>query len=248
MVRSPRLVALIPARGGSKRIPGKNVVPFFGHPMLAYTIAAAKATGLFEDVVVSTDSETIGEVAAWYGAQVVQRPAALATDEAELVDVALHALDVLNGPSVDAFCLLMPNCPLRRSRDIAAHYEAFCEPGRTFQISSVPYLGVYPHWALAQDAQARGRWFWSRDFLQRSQTLDPVSCPTGAIWWVDAAAFRAQRTFYGDPFHLAPISFVRGLDLDHPEELDLATLLVHGLQARDGTSPLEPVHADPYRR
>ena len=71
------LLAVIPARGGSKRIPGKNVLPFFGHPMLAYAIAAARNSGLFDRIIVSTDSEQIGEMADWYGGEYLQTSAGI---------------------------------------------------------------------------------------------------------------------------------------------------------------------------
>jgi CMP-N-acetylneuraminic acid synthetase len=244
---TPRL-CLIPARGGSKRLPGKNIHPFFGHPLLAYTISAARRSGLFSDVIVSTDDESIGKVALHYGAEYLVRPAELASDKAGLVEVAEHALATLKARSrtVETFCQLMPNCPLRRSDDIVRHHHEFESAARQFQISVVPYRGVYAHWAQSVDEHGRGRWAFGEQFLVQSQQLGELVCPTGAIWWARTADFLAQRKFYGEPYHVALMDPIRGLDVDHREELELADVLVRGLRDRDGVTPLEPVSEKPF--
>lgn len=236
-------IAIIPARGGSKRLPGKNIKPFFGHPLIAYTISAALRSNLFHKVIVSTDSPEIGEIGQWYGAEYLPRPKELATDKASLIDVALHTIESLEQQNfrLNSLCQLMPNCPLRRSEDIVEQFSIFENQQRLFQISTIPYRGVYPHWALAQDSKGRGRWVFGSGNLVPSQDLETVYCPTGAIWWVRVNAFRKQRAFYGDPFHLCLMDANRGLDIDRMDELELGELLVQGLWERDKVFPLEPV-------
>jgi CMP-N-acetylneuraminic acid synthetase len=134
----------------------------------------------------------------------------------------------------------MPNCPLVRSADIVEHWRLFNENERRFQISVVPYRGVYPQWAVVFDDQQRGQWLSSERSLVRSQDLRTTYCPTGAIWWARTKDFLAQNAFYGFPFHLASMDANRGIDIDDEDDLRLAELLVHGLTARDGVSPLEP--------
>ena len=209
---------------------------------LAYTIAAARRSGRFERVIVSTDDPRTGAIAEWYGAEYLPRPACLATDDASLVDVTLHALEFAfgTGSRPETFCQLMPNCPLRTSWDIVKHADAFT-PDRSFQISVVPYCGVYPQWAMTRDGQGRGQWLFGPQFLVRSQELGQPVCPTGAIWWVRTEAFRAQRQFYGEPLHLAWTNAIRGLDIDHADELQLADLLVRGQWMKHANSPLEPI-------
>jgi len=216
--------------------------------MLAYTVAAALSTGLFDRVIVSTDDPVIGCIAEWYGAEHLPRPPELATDEAGLVDVAFHVLNTLvnRGMEIDALCQLMPNCPLRRSEDIIAHYSLFQNEARAFQISVVPYRCVYPQWAIMADDKGRGHWLFGAEYIVHSQKLDTAYCPTGAIWWVRAADFVAQREFYGNPFHLAPMDANRGVDIDRAEELEFAELLVQGLWTRDGVNPLEPITKEPF--
>jgi CMP-N-acetylneuraminic acid synthetase len=245
---SRKLIAIIPARGGSKRLPGKNVQSFFGHPMLAYSVSAALNSGLFAEVIVSSDDAAIGRIAEWYGAIFVLRPAELASDSAQLVDVARHVLEVVRSRDIDpdAICQCMPNCPLVRSEDIRAHWNIFKDEERCFQISVVPYRGVYPQWAVVSDDRNGGRWLFGDRYLVRSQELSRTFCPTGAIWWARTTDFLAQNAFYGSPFHLAPMDANRGIDIDDEEDLQLAELLVHGLTARDGKSPLEPVRRDAF--
>src|SRR4029079_10852633 len=111
-----RLVALIPARQGSKRVVGKNVRPLRGHPLIAYTISAALDSGVFDSVIVSTDSDEIGAIARHYGAEVpFLRPAAMAGDQSpdiEWVDFTLDALEH-SGRRYDCFALLRPTSPFR---------------------------------------------------------------------------------------------------------------------------------------
>jgi CMP-N-acetylneuraminic acid synthetase len=243
---SGKLIAIIPARSGSKRLPGKNVQPFFGHPMLAYAVSAALNTSLFAEVIVSSDDAAVGQIAETYGANFMLRPPELASDSAQLVDVARHVLAVMRGRGIEpeAICQCMPNCPLVRSEDIRRHWNLFQENGRRFQISVVPYRGVYPQWAVVSDEQGVGRWLFGDRYLVRSQELSRTFCPTGAIWWARTKDFLAQKAFYGSPFHLAPMDANRGIDIDDEHDLQLAELLVRGLTARDGHSPLEPIHHD----
>ena len=93
-----------------------------------------------------------------------------------------------------------------------------------------------------------GRWRFGAEFLVRSQELAPTFCPTGAVWWARCADLLAQNTFYGSPHHLAEIDANRGVDIDDEEDLRLAELLVLGLTARDGRSPLEPMKESYFHR
>ncbi len=116
----PRILGLIPARGGSKRLPRKNVLPLAGKPLIAWTIEAALGSASLNNVVVSTDDAEIREVARNHGAEVLERPAALASDTATSLEVLLHTLRTLasQGEHYDLVVLLQPTSPLRSSADI----------------------------------------------------------------------------------------------------------------------------------
>lgn len=250
MADAGKLVAVIPARGGSKRLPRKNLSSFFGHPMMAYGIAAAVNSGLFEKVIVSSDDAEIARVARWYGAEFMERPPELATDTAKSVDAVTHVLKALaaNGQSPASLCQILPNCPLVTSADIVGHGRLFHEGRRSFQISVVTYRCVYPEWAMVEDGQGQGRWKFGQEFLVRSQELARSFCPTGAVWWARCADLLEQNTFYGSPYYLAEIDANRGVDIDDEEDMRLAELLVLGLTARDGRSPLEAMKESYFSR
>jgi CMP-N-acetylneuraminic acid synthetase len=209
--------------------------------MMAYGVSAAVNSGLFGKVIVSSDDAQIGQVAEWYGAEFVERPPELATDTAKSVDAVTHVLRTLaeRGDNPEVLCQVLPNCPLVTSADIVSHGRLFRESNRSFQISVVTYRCVYPEWAMEADDHGRGRWALGKKFAGRSQDCANTFCPTGAVWWARCTDLQAQNTFYGSPFHLAEIDANRGVDIDDEEDLRLAELLVLGMTARDGQSPLE---------
>ena len=210
--------------------------------MLAYSISATLNSGLFKSVIVSSDDPEVGRIATWYGADFVRRPPELATDTAPLTDVAAQVIAEYHKGKVQAECLCqcMPNCPLVRASDIVESWRVFEEKKRRFQISVVPYRSVYPQWAVASDRRGEGRWLFDNQ-ISRSQDLTPALCPTGAIWWTRVGDFLSQGTFYGSPFFLYPMNANRGIDIDDIHDLELAELLVLGITAKTGASPLEEV-------
>lgn len=231
------MIAVIPARGGSKRLPRKNLVEFFGHPMLAYAVAAARSSELFDRVVVSTDDQEIAAVARHVGAEVLERPTSLGADDVGVADVSRHALTAL-GVRDGAFCQLMPNCPLRRSADVAEQHVAFSASGEAVQISAVSYRAVHPEWALFRTEDGTGVWVDPGGIARSSHG---ALCPSGAVWWAHVEDFLARDGFYDGAFAVHPMDPNRGIDIDHPADLELAELLVRGLRDRDGAHPLEPV-------
>lgn len=218
--------------------------------MMAYGITAALTSRLFAKVIVSSDDVAIGRAAEWYGAEFIQRPPELATDTAKSIDAIIHVLQTLavTGPRPDVVCQIFPNCPLVTSADIVEHEKVFREGARHFQISVVPYRCVHPEWSMIVDGKGRGQWKFGKEFLVRSQELARTVCPTGAVWWSRCSELLAQNTFYGSPFHLAEIDANRGVDIDDEEDLRLAELLVLGLSARNGCSPLEPMKESYFSR
>ncbi len=123
-----KVVALIPARAGSKRVPGKNIRPLHGHPLIAYTIAPALQSGVFDAVIVSTDSEEVAAIARHYGAEVpFLRPAAMAGDTSPDIEWVEYTLEAMRnqGRSPEAFSLLRPTSPFRTPDTIRRAWDAF---------------------------------------------------------------------------------------------------------------------------
>jgi N-acylneuraminate cytidylyltransferase len=140
-------VALIPARQGSRRVPGKNVRTLDGHPMLAYTVAAAIGSGIFESVMVSTDSDGIAAIARHYGAEVpLLRPAALAGDTSPDIEWLEHLLGELKrqGRQWDAFALLRPTSPFRTAATIRRAWERFTAQEGVDSLRAVEKCAQHP--------------------------------------------------------------------------------------------------------
>jgi N-acylneuraminate cytidylyltransferase len=145
--RKLRVVALVPARSGSKRVANKNVRPLGAHPLIAYTIAAARSSGLFDDVVVSTDGEAIAAIARHYGARTpFLRPAALAGDLSPDIEWIEHALASLaeQGQHFDAFSLLRPTSPFRQPETIARAWDRFRAVAGADSLRAVERCGQHP--------------------------------------------------------------------------------------------------------
>ena len=136
-----KAIAIIPARGGSKRLPRKNIADFMGKPIIAWTIEAAKASGAFERVVVSTEDEEIAAISEKFGADVDRRDPALATDTARETDVMLELLsrEEQAGKYYDVTCCLYATAPLRKAQDIQA-VIGLLEPGKCdFALAATTY-------------------------------------------------------------------------------------------------------------
>lgn len=178
-------LCIIPARGGSKRIPRKNVKPFLGKPMLAYSIEVALQTGLFDEVMVSTDDEEIAEVARQYGAKVpFMRSAETANDYATTADVLKEVIAKYKGlrQEFDNFCCLYATAPLVQSQDIMTAFERLQLSDFTCVYPVVQFS--YPIWRcldLAEDGTMTRHWPEFEN--SRSQDLPKEYHDTGTFYW-----------------------------------------------------------------
>lgn len=218
-------IAVIPARGGSKRVPRKNVKDFCGKPMIAWTIEAALRSGVFDHVLVSTDDREIAEVAVEWGAE-VPFLRQTASDDITPVSVAtLHALDQAEehwGKRFGYVAQLMANCPLRGCDDIVNAWENFISKKVSFQLSCFKYGFMNPWWAHTLDVEGHPTAMFKDATTQRSQDLADLFCPTGAIWLAAVDALRDKRTFYGPGHVFCPLSWQAALDIDNEDDLALA--------------------------
>jgi CMP-N-acetylneuraminic acid synthetase len=227
-------IAIIPARGGSKRIPRKNIIAFRGRPMIGWTIEAALQSGVFDRVLVSTDDADIAEAARAEGAEVPFLRDAHADDQSPVSDAvitALHQAQRHYATRFDVVAQLMPNCPLRGARDIRAAWAHFRQGGHRFQISAFEFGWMNPWWAARIGPDGQPDWMFPQARLARSQDLDRLFCPTGAIWIADAAALIEARSFYGPGHVLCPMPWQAAVDIDDMQDLHMAEALA-GIAAR----------------
>jgi N-acylneuraminate cytidylyltransferase len=224
----PRL-AVIPARGGSRRVPSKNIRKMLGKPLIAYTIEAAFDSGLFDYVVVSTDREDIADIARQYGADVpFLRDVSLADDHTPVSLVTVDTLERLD-PEGNRFAhvaQLMANCPLRTGDDIRNSYRQFVLTGSESQVSVTQYGWQNPWWAFERNETFRLRPLFDGRLTQRSQDLPDLFCPTGAVWWAKTNALRRHRTYHMETCTGWTIPWQRAVDIDTQEDWELAELLM----------------------
>lgn len=228
-------IAIIPARGGSKRIPHKNIIDFFGKPLIAWTIEAAQESGIFERVIVSTDDEQIAKVAQQYGAEVPFMRQAFADDYSPVSLVTTDALEQLLPDRYDTVVQLMANCPLRTSDAIRASYAYFIKHKLDFQLSCFPFGWMNPWWAYKLDEHNTPEPLFSDNLRNmRSQDQERLYCPTGAIWMAKAEKLCQQKTFYGDGYKFFPLSWEESVDIDDYEDLKMAKAAYLILHNEDG--------------
>jgi pseudaminic acid cytidylyltransferase len=231
-------LAVIPARGGSKRVPRKNIRSLLGKPAIAYTLEAAIQSRLFERIVVSTDSDAIAEIALEYGAEVpFLRSPELADDHTPVSLVTLDVLERLDPTGSKYFCLaqLMANCPLRTSDDIRASYREFVETDSESQISLTRFGWQNPWWAVERTQDATLQPLFETRITTRSQDLPTLYCPTGAIWWAQSKALRRERTFHFSGRTGWEIPWQRGIDIDTEDDWEMAELLLQmGMEVTSG--------------
>jgi CMP-N,N'-diacetyllegionaminic acid synthase len=217
-------VGLIPARGGSKGIPRKNIKPLAGKPLIAWTIEAALRSQRLDRVVVSTEDEEIADVARRHGADVpFMRPAALAQDATPGVEPALHALSQI--PECDALVLLQCTSPLRTSADVDESI-ALAERLDAPSVVSVTAPRDHPYWMF--NLRERGRLEPLMDVpeVASRQDLPPVYAMNGAIYFARAAWLRSTKTFVTRESVGYVMPADRSVDLDTPVDWTLAELML----------------------
>ena len=222
-------LAVIPARGGSKRIPHKNIRPLGGKPMLVYTVEAALESGCFERVIVSTDDPRIAEVAMEAGAEVpFLRADDIADDHTPASRVTIDALQQLasRGQRFTTVAQLLPNCPTRDAQDVRASRAAFDASGAAFQVSVTPFGWLNPWWAMRLDPDHRLEPTFPEALKARSQDLPPLYCPNGSVWWAQVETLIAVGTFYGPDVRGFPLAWQHSVDIDDEADLALAERLL----------------------
>ena len=220
-------LALIPARGGSKRIPRKNIRLFRGRPMIAWSIAAAQASECFDRIIVSTDDQEIAEVATRYGADVpFLRPGHLADDKATTQAVVLHAVHWCdkNSVPVEALCCLYATAPFVQPGDLiegAAMLEKSPPQSFVFTAASFPFPIQR---AIRINADGTSAMFQPDHFNSRSQDLEEAYHDAGQFYWARPSAWATTANFFDDGRPLL-LPRWRVQDIDTEEDWKRAELL-----------------------
>lgn len=228
-------LAVIPARGGSKRIPRKNIREFCGRPIIAWSIEAALQSGCFDRVVVSTDDEQIAAAARGCGAEVpFLRPAALADDHAGTLAVMRHAVETL---AVDRqagrVCCIYATAPFLLAADLRRGLETLERSGAdyAFSVTSFPFPIQR---ALRMTPQGRVEMFDPAHFATRSQDLEEAWHDAGQFYWGRAAAWLDAAPLFGHGAAPVILPRHRVQDIDTPEDWLRAEWLFRAMQAERG--------------
>lgn len=220
-----KIIAVIPARGGSKRIPQKNIIDFMGKPMIAWTIEAAIESKLFSKIIVSTDDEKIKNISLQWGAEVPFLRENFADDYTPVSEATLDAVikaEKIYGETYTTVFQLMPNCPLRNEKTIKIAYDHFLDKNISFQISCFKFGWMNPWWAAKIDSFGVPTPIFREALKKRSQDMEDLYCPTGAIWISKVEELKKSKTFYGQNHIYHPISWEEAVDIDEIEDLNIA--------------------------
>lgn len=233
---SSKLSAIITARGGSKRIPGKNVRILCGKPLIAFSIEVALGCKEVDHCYVSTDDDGIASISENLGAEVIARPPELASDIASSYDTVLHALDEIRrdtGSFPEAFVLLQPTSPLRTAASLAKCIAGWKEEGASSAVS----LTLAEHHPYKSFIVRNGMFLPMIDFSTLNtptQQLPPAYRTNGAIYLVKTSLFLSKKTFFPFPMYPFIMPFEESVDIDTELDFFLAEALMKERMVKEG--------------
>lgn len=220
-------IAIIPARGGSKRIPRKNIKLFHGKPMIAYSIEAAKQSGCFDKIIVSTDDQEIAEVALQYGAEVpFLRPKEISDDYATTMDVIQHAMQWYESQNVEIglLCCIYATAPFILSSDLSQGLEVVSADGVEFVFSATSFAFPIQR-AITLNENGRVKMFQPEHLIARSQDLKEAYHDAGQFYWGKKSAFKEGKVIFSEHSKVILIPRKRAQDIDTPEDWEMAEAL-----------------------
>jgi len=221
-------IAIIPARGGSKRIPRKNIKEFCGKPMIAYSIEAAQKSGCFEKIVVSTDDESIAKIASSFGADILNRPKELADDFTPTIPVIAHAIKALGLEKASSVCCIYATAPFVQAKFIKeAQKKLFtCKASYCFSATSF----AYPIQRAIKLQDDKVSMFYPEHFKTRSQDLEEAYHDAGQFYFGTPQAWLEEKVIFDK--HSTIIKLPRYLvqDIDNLEDWKKAELMYKVLE------------------
>ena len=221
------MMAIIPARGGSKGLPGKNIKMLCSKPLIAYTIECALNARNIDRVIVSTDDEKIADIARQFGAEIpFLRPASLAADSSQAIDGYIYTIDRISkeeGTAIEEFAVLLPTTPLRLSADVDGAVDLFREKRADSVVSYTPE--EHPvHWHRYINADMRFADIFN-DTLDNRQELRTSYYPNGAVYVFRSEIIRSRR-YYTDKSYAYIMPRSRSVDIDTMEDFLYAEFLL----------------------
>lgn len=221
-------LCIIPARGGSKRIPRKNIKEFLGKPIIAYSIEAAKQCKLFDKIIVSTDDVEIAAVARNHGAEVpFIRPANIADDYATTIDVINHAINYYHviGMPFTTVCCIYATAPFVMSDDLIHAFELMSCQGKVDYVFSATEFS-FPIWrGFTINQEGFANMVWPENFARRSQDLEKVYHDAGMFYFGKPEAFLSNRPIFGNSSKPLLLPHYRVQDIDTLDDWQRAEVM-----------------------
>jgi CMP-N,N'-diacetyllegionaminic acid synthase len=228
MTGGRNILALIPARGGSKGIPRKNIRLLCGKPLISYSIIEALKSEKINKVVVSTEDEEIARVSRKCGSEIIRRPEELATDTSDSDEVITHAITVLmeGHYAPEVLVLLQPTSPLRSAKEIDAAIDIFLshDCDSVVSVSETPHS---PYWSFILEKRVLKPLFDEKYFHTRRQDLPLTYIPNGAIYVSTPEKFVKNKGFYGKKIIPLIMSSMTSVDIDNEFDFLMAETVLN---------------------
>lgn len=228
-------IAIIPARGGSKRVKGKNILEINGVPLIAHTILQARDWGKFDSIFVNSDDASILECAEKYGATPYPRPASLATDTAKVIDVVKEQMRTMGLADDTAVCIMLPTCPLRTSEDIAQAYNLFESAQFKQPIVSMTEYEKAPEQAFFINAKGVLERKFPQNYSSRSQDHGSAYRYNTAIIFTSPKIFLEQADIVGEEAIPYIMPHERSIDIDYDYQVQLVKLLLAARETQENS-------------
>lgn len=217
-------IAVIPARGGSKRLPRKNILPLNERPLISYPIQSAIESELFDSVVVSTEDQEIAEIAARYNAAIDKRPDSLAGDRSTVVQVCEHVLQLPEYATVELFCCIYATAAFITPADLKKSFQLLDNPQPADFVMGVSEYNYSPVQALKkEDGYLKS--MWPEYNKMQSQFYPELVVSNGTLYWGRRNPFLEELTFYGRRTVGYLVPHERAIDIDTPADYEKAVRL-----------------------
>lgn len=221
-----RTLAIIPARGGSKRIPGKNIRPFYGKPIITYPIKAALKSRLFDKVIVSTDSKEIADISRQVGADIpFMRPAALSGNHVNLVDVAVHTIQqiIIQGFNPEYVCLIIPVSAFLRPEWLEQSFEQVKSDSVDNVVSVLRFPSpVLRHFVIGKEGFISMK--WPEYKFAHSNNMEDCYYDAGQFYWMTVNRFLKSRDFFSKKTCSFILPEWSAVDIDTEEDWEMAEI------------------------
>jgi len=212
-----KVIAIIPARGGSKRLPRKNILPLSGVPLLSRVIRTAQDSGIFDDIIVSSEDAEILDIAQKEGVIAHSRPLELASDRSTVVETCIEALQMY--PST-VFCCIYATAALISEKTLKSSAEKFLLTESSSVLMGVSRYNYHPVQALAVDGDGNAKLLFPEYKNLQSQFYPLVRVSNGTFYWAKVDTFLREKTFYTSSLRLFDVPADESFDIDTPEDYE----------------------------